>query len=134
MNCPKCGMYNDDKAVFCTNCGVKMELYKNVNNNVADEQLKVGSITIIRPNNFVGCAIAFSVYVDNYLLGKVANGNTVTFPLYYGTHMVTIKHGFTTTTQQIVINDKQKNLVFNCSVKMGLVKSKIIFEFVGVQN
>ena len=91
----------------------------------------VGTLTIIRPNNFVGCLIPYDVYVDNYLLGTVPNGEQRTFQLYYGSHLVTIKQGLGTGNQQILINDETRNLMFNCPIKMGFVNNEIEFYLVG---
>lgn len=116
--------------------------YSNVQNsamnngqyNVQANNQLVGSITINRPSSFMGCLIPYDVFVDNCFIGTVANGETKQFPLYYGSHFVELKHGLNGGSQQIIINDTQKNLVFECKLKMGLVTNKIDFKLVNYYN
>ena len=102
--------------------------------NQQPAQQGVGSITLTRPSNFVGVLVPFDVFVDGYLLGSLSDGETKTFPLYYGNHFVQIKQGFNSGTQNIVINDNQRNLVFNVVIEMGFVTNTIRFVFVSFYN
>jgi hypothetical protein len=143
MVCDKCGYNNAEGLTFCVNCGNQLV----VNNQVQQPQQapveqpvqqqvptqqSVGSITIIRPDNFAGCLVPYSVFVDGYFMGEVSNNSQATFQLYYGSHLVKIECGMGSGVQQIIINDSQKNLVFQCPMSMGLVQNTIYFNLISV--
>ena len=141
MVCNKCGYNNVEGISYCVNCGTQLvvPVQQPVQQQPVQQQpvqvqgqQPVGSITIIRPDNFVGILVPYSVFVDNYYMGDVANNTQVTFPLYYGNHVVRIDCGMGTGIHQIIINDSQKNLVFQCPMSMGLVKNTIDFILVSV--
>ncbi len=125
MNCPICGFNNMPGNVNCANCGNALP-----NNQGAP----LGSITIIRPNNFFGSLVDYDVFVDGYLLGSVPNGTQVVFPLYYGNHQVEIKQGMNSGTQNITISNDERHLVFECPIKVGFWKSTILFNFISFHN
>ena len=127
MNCLRCGMSNLDNAMYCSGCG------NPISTNQINGQ-ESGSITIIRPKNFFGCLVAYDVFVDNYYLGQVKNGETKQFLLYYGNHNIVIKHGINSGSQLITISNAQRNLVFECPIQMGIVTSKILFRLVNFYN
>ena len=129
MVCNKCGYDNAEGISYCVNCGVKIETTNESVEQAPVEpatnvapieptvqqpavqqqpvgQPQVGSITIIRPDNFVGILVPYSVYVDNYYMGSVGNNSQATFQLYYGSHVVRIDCGMGSGTQQIIINNK----------------------------
>ncbi len=121
MRCPNCGMDNDEGRTKCISCG--------------SDAMNVGSITIQRPNNFVGCLVPYDIYVDNVFIGNVSNGDTKKFPLYLGTHVLTIKQTLNSSEPvNIMLTPQQRNLVFNCPMKMGLLKNKIEVQFVSYYN
>lgn len=94
----------------------------------------VGSITFIRPSNVVGCALPIDIFVDGYLMGSVPNNSTKQFYIYYGVHTLTAKFGFSETSLQFVINENQKNLVFDARLKIGLLSSKAEINFIQSYN
>lgn len=132
MNCPKCGTLNDTSAKFCMTCGYSMQV--NNQSQPMTNQLQIGTITIIRPKNFYGCLIDYDVYIDNYFMGSIPNGEQRTFQLYFGMHQVIIKQGLGSGSQQILINEQTRNLVFNCSIKMGLLNNTIEFNLINYTN
>ena len=97
-------------------------------------QQGVGSLTITRPSNLYGALVPFDVFVDGYLVGTLANGETKTFPLYYGNHYVQVKQTFGGGSQNIVINDSQRNLVFKALIDFGFVSNPIHLVFVSFYN
>ncbi len=123
MSCPVCGATLVNGSNFCTQCG-------NTIAPTMNNQPGIGSITIVRPKSFYGCAIAYNVSVNGYLLGKVKNGETKTFPLYYGNQELTIHAGMCHGTTNFVINDTYRNLVFQCPIKMGLLTNTIEINFI----
>ena len=64
-----------------------------MNNN-----MQVGSITINRKNQF-GSIFPFDVKVDGYFIGQVMNGESKTFPIYYGQHYLLIEHSYDSASQ-----------------------------------
>lgn len=121
MICPNCGMDNDNDRVKCISCG--------------SDAINIGSITIQRPSDFVGCLIPFDIFVDNVFIGNVANGETKSFPLYLGGHVLTIKAGFNKSEPvNLMISPQQRNLVFNAKVNMGFFKSTIDIQFIQFYN
>ena len=110
MNCSRCGATNQMGA-FCSNCG------NQINNN------QIGSITIQRKKQFGGI-FPFDVKVDNVFLGQINNGETKTFPLYYGEHVLAIFCGCDSGTIGVLINDNQKRINYLAYSKCGMDVSK----------
>lgn len=132
MNCLKCGKSNLDNVMYCTNCGNPISNVQLQTNQVAQPEL--GSITIVRPKNFYGCLIAYDVFIDNYYMGKVKNGETKQFPVYYGNHNIVIKQGLNSGSQMVTVSSSQRNLVFNCPLQVGLFNCTILFYCVNIYN
>lgn len=121
MRCPNCGMDNDEGMARCISCG--------------SDAMNIGSITIQRPNNFFGILIPYDIYVDNVFIGNVANGETKSFPIYLGQHVLTVKQGFNKSEPvNLMISPQQRNLVFNCPIKIGFFVSKIEVQFINFYN
>ena len=96
-----------------------------MNNQVSQMNNQVGQLTIIRDKNFVGMAIAFKIFVDGVEVGKLKNGETVTYPIYYGQHRVEIKQHMNYGFKDIIIADWKPNVVLHCYVKMGILTNSI---------
>ena len=123
MNCPNCGNYNNGTN-FCTNCGAQLiNANNNINTNINNNQ--VGQITFVRPKKFYGMAIKFKLFIDGVQVGELANGSSVSFPIYYGAHRIEVKQHVNYGMKDIIINDYQNNITFTCTVKMGLFVNKI---------
>lgn len=108
-----------------------------MNNNYYNGQVNnvpVGSITINREKNALGCLFPFDIYIDNMLVANVTNGKSVQIPVYYGSHLLELKQGLNEGSLQIMINDQQKNLVFNCTMKMGLITNTIAINLINYYN
>lgn len=43
-----------------------------------------------RKKSFIGCAVAFSIYVDNEMVGKIKNGKTLEVPITPGNHTISV--------------------------------------------
>ncbi len=118
MNCYYCGMPITNGSTFCQNCG-RQVFSPNQNNT--------GYLTISRPKKFLGCAVAYKVYANGLLLGKVPNGQTVSFPLPYGVHNIFIRCGMGEGMTQITMNEQYPNIALYCPMELGLLKNKINF-------
>ena len=94
----------------------------------------VGSITFIRPKKIMAWAMPVDLFVDGFLIGSVHNGETKTFPIYYGTHTLIAKSGVSETSFQFTVNENQKNLVFDTRLKLGAMSPKIIINFLHYYN
>lgn len=110
MNCSKCGATNQ-VGNFCSSCG------NQINNN------QIGSITIQRKKQFGGI-LPFDVKVDNIFLGQINNGETKTFPLYYGEHVLNIYCAYDCGTIGVLINDNQKHINYLAYSKSGVDPNK----------
>lgn len=135
MNCQNCGTFNNQGTSFCSNCGVQLvnqtnsvnQINNQVNqsNNQVNQNNKVGQLTIIRRESFIGMALAFSLYVDGYFVAKIKNGETKTFPIYYGAHRIELKQHMNYGYKDIIINDFKPNAVLTANIKMGFFSNKI---------
>lgn len=47
-------------------------------------------LTLNRPKNFVGCLVAFVVFIDGEKVGKIKNGKTLELEVEAGTHTISI--------------------------------------------
>ena len=110
MNCNRCGAINQI-GKYCSSCGSEIIMPK------------IGSITIVRKKQFGGM-FPFDVKVDNIFIGQVNNGETKTFPLYYGEHLLRVECGFDSGTIALLLNDNQKNITYNCYSKAGINPDK----------
>ena len=143
MNCPNCQTVIKEGEKFCSNCGTPVTPIASTQPPlevpVQPQQLSfpnqpgVGSITISRPSNFVGCAVSYKVYANGYLLGKISDGGIMTFPLNYGTYEINIKCGMGKGNTKVTINDQYRHFVFQCPMSMGMWSNKIDFILTQVQ-
>jgi hypothetical protein len=51
-------------------------------------------ISITRSNEYNNYLVSFDIYIDNQLIGKIANGETVKLEITKGLHNIYIKHYF----------------------------------------
>lgn len=110
MNCNRCGATNQ-MGKFCNCCGNELNMPS------------VGSITIVRKKQFGGI-MPFDIKVDNIMLGQVNNGETKTFPIYYGEHLLRIECAYDCGALSFILNDNQRNITFECSSKAGFDPTK----------
>jgi hypothetical protein len=132
MNCKNCGNFNSE-GNFCIHCGAPLTGTNNPQQY--NEPLKVGSLTINRQSQYYGALIPFDVFVDGVLIGSLKTGESKSFPLYYGNHMLQVKGGMGSSNNiPIVINDMQRNLVYNAKMLVGYVVNDIQLTFVNYYN
>lgn len=124
MYCSNCGTFNNSTN-FCANCGNGL----SVSNNK-----QMGSITIIRPKSFFGCAFSYNVYIDNCFMGSIGNGKRAQYFVPYGNHTIEIRHGLNKGKTIFYITDVEKNLVIECPLKMGLITNKVEFNLINFYN
>ncbi len=136
MNCPNCQMPIEEGGKFCTNCGTPVVPINQMQQIPPQPTIQpqnlinqpgVGSITISRPSNFVGCAVSYKVFANGYLLGNVSDGGIMTFPLNYGMYEISIKCGMGKGNTKITVSDQCRHFVFQCPMTMGMWSNKIDF-------
>lgn len=119
MNCKKCGSQILENEQYCRNCGEPINTLENQNNynqqlnninnsnslniqpNVVQSEEQVNytninnnivkyKLTIIRKKAFAGWLDKFNIYIDNVLVGKVKNGQTIELEVNSGNHQISI--------------------------------------------
>ena len=83
-----------------------------------------GTVNVIRQKQFVGSLIPFDVYVDNQYAGSIKNGNTLSFPVYYGNHIISIQTVDKTVNQQILLSDTSRVANIECNCSMGFLTGR----------
>ncbi len=70
-----------------SNCGEKVF---NDNQQVDTNISKNYKLILNRKKNFIGSLVSFSIYIDNKLVGKIKNGQTLEFEVSGGVHQISI--------------------------------------------
>ncbi len=112
MICPICNTNNPEGSKFCSSCGQII-----VNDSLP-------KITISRVKKLWGFAVSFQVYVDNQLVGSLANGGNIVVEVSPGKHMVRLSLLGSQIEESIELNDQQKNVVLTIKPKMGLLAAR----------
>ena len=87
-------MYNNDNNQGNMN-------NNNMNSNYNNSPYSNGyKLTLNRKKSFVGALIAYKVFIDNNVVGKIKNGETLTFDVIPGQHTISINNN----KNPIVIN------------------------------
>lgn len=110
MFCPNCGK-EVNKGKFCPECGSSLE----ISNNTGDVKL-----IVTRNKRVIGCAIPFSVYVDDVKIGSLGNGKSLTCEVGEGTHTVMFKCVEKNVTQEVNVTSDTKSVEVTCRARMGL--------------
>ena len=93
MICPRCGKELLESETFCSNCGTPVT---NLEEQVTSEMQAVSQnygpykLTLRRPKSFVGCLVAYKIYIDNQKVGKIKNGGTFEIELPAGNHSISL--------------------------------------------
>lgn len=120
MKCEKCGHEIKDGEKFCQGCGTKTEF----------ANLTYGKVIIKRKSSFYGCAIPFTVYVDEKPKGNISNGKTLELEVPYGTHKISFNTPKDKANREITLSDDKK--IITITVKTNpwafsmIAKAKII--------
>ena len=89
MYCTNCGNSIPDGSKFCPECGKKVF---DDNSNVIEEDIySPGTLTVIRVSSGMAAAIKTKVFVDGELKDTVGAGNSASFLLDAGEHMLELK-------------------------------------------
>ena len=112
MFCPNCGK-ELKKGKFCPECGSSIEI--NNSNNTGDVK-----IIVTRKKKMIGCAIPFSVYVDDVKIGSLGNGKSLTCEVGEGIHTVKFKCVEKDVIQEVNITSDIKSVEVTCRARMGL--------------
>lgn len=110
MFCPNCGK-EVNKGKFCPECGSSLE----ISNNTGDVKL-----IVTRNKRVIGCAIPFSVYVDDVKIGSLGNGKSLTCEVGEGVHTVMFKCVEKNVTQEVNVTSDTKSVEVTCRARMGL--------------
>ena len=110
MFCPNCGR-EVNKGKFCPECGSSLE----TSNNTGDVKL-----IVTRNKRVIGCAIPFSVYVDDVKIGSLGNGKSLTCEVGEGTHTIMFKCVEKNVTQEVNVTSDTKSVEVTCRARMGL--------------
>ena len=110
MFCPNCGK-EVNKGNFCPECGSGLG-NSNTTGNVI--------ITVTRVKKVIGCAIPFSVYVDDTKIGSLGNGKSLTCEVGEGIHTVKFKCVEKDVIQEVNITSDIKKVEITCRARMGL--------------
>ena len=93
MICPRCGKELLESETFCSNCGTPVT---NLEEQVTSEMQAVSQnygpykLTLRRPKSFVGCLVAYKIYIDDQKVGKIKNGGTFEIELPAGNHSISL--------------------------------------------
>ncbi len=110
MNCKKCGSPILENEQYCRNCGESVLTLENQNNNVqqvnninnsvvngTNMQTNINNnisstykLILRRKKAFAGWAATFDIYIDNVLVGKVKNGQTIELEVSSGVHQISV--------------------------------------------
>ncbi len=91
MICPRCGNQLQDNETFCSNCGTPVtELAPQINTETVPTYQDKYKFTLIRKKSFVGSLVNYKIYVDNEMVGKIKNGQTVEMELTPGNHVISL--------------------------------------------
>ena len=110
MFCPNCGR-EVNKGKFCPECGSSLE----TSNNTGDVKL-----IVTRNKRVIGCAIPFSVYVDDVKIGSLGNGKSLICEVGEGTHTIMFKCVEKNVTQEVNVTSDTKSVEVTCRARMGL--------------
>ena len=117
MYCTNCGKELSEGSVFCTGCGLK----------IGEEGCL---IKVTRLKKVFGFAITFTVYIDDILIGRLGNGDTVERMVPSGTHKVSIKSLEKTLDQEVTLDDAHKEVDITVSIGMGVIAGRVKLESV----
>ena len=112
MFCPECGK-ELNKGKFCPECGTKIENKSSNNGNMI-------TLTVTRKKRVIGCAIPFSVYVDDVKIGNLGNGKSLTCEVGEGVHTVMFKCVEKNVTQEVNVTSETNSVEVTCRATMGL--------------
>ena len=112
MFCPNCGK-ELKKGKFCPECGSSIEI--NNSNKTGDVKL-----IVTRVKKVIGCAIPFSVFVDDVKIGSLGNGKSLTCEVGEGIHTVMFKCVEKNVIQEVDITSEIKSVEITCRARMGL--------------
>ena len=107
MNCPTCNKMTDDGVKFCPVCGTKL--------------IKDVPLTVTREKKLLGFAINFDVFVDDNLIGRLKNGQSLTCEVSLGVHNIKFKCVEKDVIQQVTVTDTTQSIEVISHAKMGFI-------------
>jgi hypothetical protein len=88
--CPKCGGQVLNNQNFCNYCGTPINNLnnQNMNNQVMNNMPTTGKLFISRVNNFYGCAVKLTIYINGCAY-SLENGGRIDLDLVPGVYNIT---------------------------------------------
>ena len=83
-----------------------------------------GTVNIIREKRFLGAIVNFEIYIDSKPVGLLKNGCSISIPINYGNHIVSLKTVDKNIDYEILISNTNKNCYIKCNCKMGLITGR----------
>lgn len=134
--CINCGNKLDG-GNFCSSCGMKVSKSaivnnyninsnKEMNNNgeVVNETINNNKsiiLNITRQKKNIGFAVPFTVHVDDVVIGKLKNDNTISCNIKPGHYVVNIESVEKNTIQEIDVNENMSSVEIIVVAKIGFV-------------
>ena len=87
----------------------------DINNNYSSNTCK---LTLKRAKSFVASLVAFKIFIDGELVGKIKNGETITFDVTRGQHEIAINNNNQTTV--MINNDTTVDVVIFGANNFGI--------------
>lgn len=117
IKCPKCGKVMDITGPTSCACGENLGAFP-------------GTIKLYRMGSPLGIAVPFGIYINNMPWGYLANTESATYTLPYGTYTLHITHGASRKCTDVTINLTQENPVacFKSRIKPGFWSNTIVIE------
>ena len=117
IKCPKCGKVMDITGPTSCACGENLEAFP-------------GTLKLYRKGSPIGVAVPYGVYFNDMPWGHLANTETGTYTLPYGTYRIHITLGATRRCKDVVVEITPENPVacFKAWVKPGFWSNTIIID------
>ena len=117
IKCPKCGKVTDITGPTSCICGENLEAFP-------------GTLKIYRMGSPIGVAVPYGIYFNDMPWGHLANTETGTYTLPYGTYRIHITLGATRRCKDVAVTLSPENPVacFKARVKPGFWSNTIIID------
>ena len=119
--CEYCGK-KIEKNIFCSNCGSKIESGNYCTNcgnkiNISNDII----LNVTRQKKTLGFAVSFTVSVDGIVIGKLKNGETLSYNISPGKHVVNIESVEKNNIQEISVDNNINSVEIIVVAKMGVI-------------
>ena len=92
MYCSKCGNEIKDGEAFCSKCGKSVEeTNNNLKDNHAKPENKMTTVVFHRVNKLSAGLRSMNIYIDDRLVSRLGNGETIEVREKYGIHNIILE-------------------------------------------